>query len=341
MDIATLIGIIFGLGAIVGSILLMTPDMGMFVSASSFGIVFGGMLASVAVAFPLKDVLQLGTAIGAVFKGGRDTLGGLVDEAVEAAEAGRKGTADLEKHIESIGSFFFKDGVQMVIDGYSLEEITEILNTRIDYRELRENTQAGLFKSMGVMAPAWGMVGTLIGLVVMLSGFGGEGGGTDTLGSGMSAALITTMYGAIFANLFFLPMADKIKTRITSSSTEQNLQLEAARLIHQKKHPIIVREKLNSFIPPKEWKKKLNNYACNTPRKKKFIAKGMEQVEEGLPGWFGTFADMMTLLFAFFVLLAAISTIDPVKLQNMADSMGKSVGTKGNGQSSHVIGRHP
>ena len=139
--------------------------------------------------------------------------------AVEAAEAGRKGTADLEKHIDSIGSFFFKDGVQMVIDGYSLEEITEILNTRIDYRELRENTQAGLFKSMGVMAPAWGMVGTLIGLVVMLSGFGGEGGGTDTLGSGMSAALITTMYGAIFANLFFLPMADKIKTRITSSST--------------------------------------------------------------------------------------------------------------------------
>ena len=254
MDIATLVGIILGLGAIVGSILLMTPDMGMFVSASSFGIVFGGMLASVAVAFPLKDVLQLGAAMGAVFKGGRDTLGGLVDEAVEAAEAGRKGTADLEKHIESIGSFFFKDGVQMVIDGYSLEEITEILNTRVDYRELRENTQAGLFKSMGVMAPAWGMVGTLIGLVVMLSGFGGEGGETDTLGAGMSAALITTMYGAIFANLFFLPMADKIKTRITASSTEQNLQLEAARLIHQKKHPIIVREKLNSFIPPKEWK---------------------------------------------------------------------------------------
>jgi chemotaxis protein MotA len=139
----------------------------------------------------------------------------------------------------------------MVVDGMSLDEMSEILNTRIDYRELREKTQARLFKSMGVMAPAWGMVGTLIGLVVMLSGFGGEGGGTDTLGAGMSAALITTMYGAI---LFFLPMADKIKTRITASSTEQNLQLEAARLIHQKKHPIIVREKLNSFIPPKEWK---------------------------------------------------------------------------------------
>ena len=68
--------------------------------------------------------------------------------------------------------------------------------------------------------------------------------------------------------------------------------------------------------------------AATPQEKKKFMAKGMEQVDEGLPGWFGTFADMMTLLFAFFVLLAAISTIDPVKLQNMADSMGKSVGTK-------------
>mgnify|MGYP005709970067 FL=1 len=89
----------------------------------------------------------------------------------------------------------------------------------------------------------------------MLSGFGGEGGGTETLGAGMSAALITTFYGAVFANLFFLPMADKIKTRITFSNTMQNLQLEAARLIHQKKHPIIVSDKLNSFIPPKEWKR--------------------------------------------------------------------------------------
>ena len=99
MDIATLIGIILGLGAIIGSIFLMTPDFGMFVSVSSFGIVFGGMIASVAVAFPLKDVLQLGAAMGAVFKGSSDSLGGLVEEAVEASEAGRKGTADLEKPV--------------------------------------------------------------------------------------------------------------------------------------------------------------------------------------------------------------------------------------------------
>tara|TARA_B100002049_G_scaffold88839_1_gene65454 strand:- start:80 stop:847 length:768 start_codon:yes stop_codon:yes gene_type:complete len=253
MDIATIIGIILGIGSILGGILLMTPDLGMFGSVSSFAIVFGGMIASVSVAFPLQEVLKLGAAMGAVFKGSKEKLGDEVDGAVEVSETARKGVADLESKVSSIDNPFFRDGVQMVIDGMAIEELTDILTTRIDYRESRERTQADLFKNMGVMSPAWGMIGTLIGLVVMLSGFGE--GGTDTLGAGMSAALITTFYGAVFANLFFLPMSAKILTRVAFHSTQQSLYLEAVRLIHQKKHPIIVREKLNSYIPPKEWKR--------------------------------------------------------------------------------------
>ncbi|RMF09511.1 MAG: motility protein A [Candidatus Neomarinimicrobiota bacterium] len=259
MDIATIIGIIVGLGSIGGGIYLAASAAGAsmagFLSTSSFAIVFGGMLASVSVAFPLSEVLKLGSAIAAVFKGGQQKLGDLVDQAVSVAEVARKGTVELEKEVNNIQNPFFKDGVQMVVDGYSIEELTDILNNRIEYREIREKTQADLFKTMGTMAPAWGMIGTLIGLVIMLAGFGGEeGGGTDALGSGMSAALITTFYGAIFANLFFLPMAAKLTTRISYSSTMQALLVEATRLIHQKKHPLIVREKLNSFIPPREWK---------------------------------------------------------------------------------------
>jgi len=258
MDIATLVGIILGLVSIFGGIFLAASaanaGMGGFISPSSFAIVFGGMIASVSVAFPLSDVLKLGSAIGAVFKGGEVKLGAVVDDAIETAEVGRKGVVELEKSVESIKNPFFRDGVQMVVDGYSLDELTEILETRIEYREIREKTQAGLFKSMGTMAPAWGMIGTLIGLVIMLSGFGGEGG-ADALGPGMSAALITTFYGTVFANLFFLPMSEKLNTRMSFTTTLQAMLVEAARLIHQKKHPLIVREKLNSFIPPKEWKK--------------------------------------------------------------------------------------
>ncbi|MCH2390129.1 MAG: MotA/TolQ/ExbB proton channel family protein [Nitrospinales bacterium] len=253
MDIATIVGILLGIASILGGILLMTPDLGMFGSVSSFAIVFGGMIASVSVAFPLQEVMKLGAAMGAVFKGSKEKLGDEVDGAVEVSETARKGVADLESKVSSIDNPFFRDGVQMVIDGMAIEELTDILTTRIDYRESRERTQADLFKNMGVMSPAWGMIGTLIGLVVMLSGFGE--GGTDTLGAGMSAALITTFYGAVFANLFFLPMSAKILTRVAFHSTQQSLYLEACRLIHQKKHPIIVREKLNSYIPPKEWKR--------------------------------------------------------------------------------------
>ena len=108
--------------------------------------------------------------MGAVFKGSDTKLGALVDECVELAGVGRKGAADLEKGIDSVNNFFFRDGVQMVVDGYSEQEIVDILNTRIDYREIREKSQAELFKTMGTMSPAWGMIGTLIGLVIMLSG---------------------------------------------------------------------------------------------------------------------------------------------------------------------------
>ena len=254
MDIATIVGILIGIGSIVGGILIMTPDLAMFGSLSGFAIVFGGMIASVSVAFPLQDVLKLGAAMAAVFKGSKEKLGSEVDSAVEVAESARKGTAEIESKIGGIDNPFFRDGVQMVVDGMNLEEMTDILSTRIEYREARERNQANLFKNMGTMSPAWGMIGTLIGLVVMLSGFGGEGG-ADALGPGMSAALITTFYGAVFANLFFLPMSAKILSRVAFHSTQQTLFLEAARLIHQKKHPIIVREKLNSFIPPKEWKR--------------------------------------------------------------------------------------
>ena len=260
MDIALIIGVVLGMAAMIGSIayaLFVEGSAGGFndfISIPSFGIVAGGMIASIFVAFPMPHVVALGKAIGAVLKPADDKMGPLVDTACEVGESARKGAADLEKAVETVRIYFLKDGVQMVVDGYSLDEVTEIMETRIEYREKREKVQTDMLKSMGDLAPAWGMVGTLIGLVLMLAGFGGEGG-ADNLGGGMAAALITTLYGAVFANLFFLPMAQKMGNKTTMTSMSASLLVEAARLIHQKKHPLIIREKLNSFIPPAEWKR--------------------------------------------------------------------------------------
>ncbi len=260
MDIALIIGVILGMAAMIGSIAYAlfvegsAGGFGDFISIPSFGIVAGGMIASIFVAFPMPHVVALGKAIGAVLKPADDKMGPLVDTACEVGESARKGAADLEKAVDTIRIYFLKDGVQMVVDGYSLDEVTEIMETRIEYREKREKVQTDMLKAMGDLAPAWGMVGTLIGLVLMLAGFGGEGG-ADNLGGGMAAALITTLYGAVFANLFFLPMAQKMGNKTTMTSMSASLLVEASRLIHQKKHPLIIREKLNSFIPPAEWKR--------------------------------------------------------------------------------------
>ena len=260
MDIALIIGVVLGMAAMIGSIAYAlfvegsAGGFGDFISIPSFGIVAGGMIASIFVAFPMPHVVALGKAIGAVLKPADDKMGPLVDTACEVGESARKGAADLEKAVDTIRIYFLKDGIQMVVDGYSLDEVTEIMETRIEYREKREKVQTDMLKAMGDLAPAWGMVGTLIGLVLMLAGFGGEGG-ADNLGGGMAAALITTLYGAVFANLFFLPMAQKMGNKTTMTSMSASLLVEASRLIHQKKHPLIIREKLNSFIPPAEWKR--------------------------------------------------------------------------------------
>ncbi len=262
MDFATIIGVLVGFGLIGGAIGMQAiqseTSFIVFAEPISFMIVLGGTLAATSVAFPLKEVLRIFTILRAIFKGGKEDLGPLVDEIVEMGTVARKGPKDLENALDQVSNFFLKDGLQMVVDGYSVEEIRDILGTRVEYREEREMTEANLFKAMGKFSPAFGIIGTLIGLVFMLKGMSAEGGGADmagAIGSGMATALITTFYGALLANLFFLPMAEKLLTQISSKSTQQNMITEGVCLLQMKKHPLIVREKINSFIPPREWKR--------------------------------------------------------------------------------------
>ncbi len=260
MDFATFFGVLLGAGLVGGAIWLQGMQQGtnplIFVELISFMIVMGGTLAATAISFPVKEVLRIMTILRAVFKGGAIQMGPLVDEIVDMASIARKGPKELENAMGRTRNYFLRDGIQMVVDGYAVEEIRDILGTRVEYREERERTEASLFKAMGRFSPAFGMIGTLIGLVYMLKGMGGAGGEdmAAQVGAGMSTALITTFYGALLANLFFLPMAEKLTSQISNKSTIQNMVTEGVCLLAMKKHPLIVREKINSFIPPREWK---------------------------------------------------------------------------------------
>jgi len=260
MDFATILGILSGLGLIGWAMWSLAQDQAivMFLSTSSLAIVLGGTLAATLLSFPLREVFRIFGIMGVVFKKERKSMAPFIDEIVELAGAARRSMKELEGALPNISHPFLRDGIQMVIDGYNEPELRDILMTRIENRTKREKSEANVLKTMGKFAPAFGMIGTLIGLVVMLYSMGSGGGTTDAaaqLGKGMGAALITTFYGVILANLFFNPMAEKFDSRIKKESTLQMMLIEGAVQLLQRKHPLIVREKLNSFIPPREWKR--------------------------------------------------------------------------------------
>lgn len=260
MDFATIIGLLFGSGligfAIYGVSMNLPGGVMSFVDGKSLMIVLGGTIAATAMAFPVKEVLSLYTNLGAVFKGDKHKDGDILREIVELAYIARKGASELEKSLANINNFFLKDGIQMVVDGMPEDDIRSILETRVVNRELREDAEANVFKTMGSLSPAFGMVGTLVGLVAMLLGMGASGTEPDEmaakLGSSMGIALITTFYGALFANLFFIPIAAKLRSQIEKRNITQNMIIDGIILLKVKKHPVLVREFLNSYLAPRE-----------------------------------------------------------------------------------------
>lgn len=259
MDFATILGIIAGTTLIIMGISGLTKDFKMFWDVSSILIVVGGSFASTMISFSMKEVVGLLGSIMAVFKREKEKMADEVEAIVALAPIARKSMQELEKTLETVKNPFLRDGLQMVIDGYSADEIRDILNTRIENRTLRERAEANVLRTMGKYSPAFGMIGTLIGLVVMLYGMGAiSTQGKDpmeVLGKGMGAAIITTFYGTIMANLIFNPMAVKFEARVERRNIMQAMLIEGVLLIQARKHPLIVREKLNSFLRPRDWRR--------------------------------------------------------------------------------------
>jgi chemotaxis protein MotA len=263
MDFATILGMLLGFGLIGYAMVEVSaalPDgIATFADLQSLMIVLGGTIAATAIAFPVGEVLSLYRNLLTIFRRDRNINRDIMIEITELAAVSRKGQADLEKATENIRNFFLKDGVQFIVDGLPEEEIREVMETRVEYREIREDAEANVFKTMGTLSPAFGMVGTLVGLVAMLFAMGApaptgaeEVDPAQKLGTAMGVALITTFYGALFANLLFNPIAAKLRSRIEKQSVTQNMIIEGVVMLKQRKHPILVREFLNSYLAPKD-----------------------------------------------------------------------------------------
>jgi chemotaxis protein MotA len=246
MDIATVVGLIAGIGLVITAI-LMGGEPGVFINIPSILIVGGGTIAATLINYPLSDVLSVLSTLRNAFFHKTVTPDTLIKKLVGFATiARREGILALESHAGDAGDEFLQKSVQLAIDGTAPELIKDILTTELAFMEDRHSLGQSVLTAMGTYAPAFGMIGTLIGLVQMLTTLDDP----SKIGGGMAVALLTTLYGALLANVFFLPAAGKLKVRTSNELLTKEVIIEGILSIQSGDNPRIVEQKLKAFISP-------------------------------------------------------------------------------------------
>lgn len=247
MDLATLIGLLLAFGLILGSMLMGSAPMSAFIDVPSILVVIGGSTAAVLISVPLKKMLGLPKVmLKSIFHKAPD-VPVLIEQIVSLAETARRdGLLALESRIEEIENPFIALGIQMAVDGTRPEVIEDILKTDMDAVATRHRQGKNLLDQMGRFAPAFGMIGTLMGLIMMLSDMSDP----SKIGEGMAVALITTLYGAIVSNALFMPLADKLGFNSKQELISMEIVLRGIMAIQSGENPRVIEQKLNTYLPP-------------------------------------------------------------------------------------------
>ncbi|MCK4967391.1 MotA/TolQ/ExbB proton channel family protein [bacterium] len=247
MDLATIIGL--ALGVIIPVVaILMKGSIFLFMDATSVILVLGGTFAAVAISYPLKDILGIAGVVKNSFFSKEESVHEVIALLVKFAErARREGILALEKQLEEVTDTFLRNGIQLAVDGTEPELLKDIMETELMYLETRHKKGRGMLETFEKFAPAWGMIGTLVGLILMLANLDDP----DALGPGMAVALITTLYGSLLANLVFGPLAGKLGIKSQAEILIRELMIMGILSIQSGDNPRIVEQKLNSFIAPK------------------------------------------------------------------------------------------
>ncbi len=246
MDIATIIGIVASFGLIVWAV-AMGGSLSQFVDGPSVAIVLGGTFAAILVNFPLAKVLGvIGIVRKTVFYQASDPEA-IIGKMVGYAErARREGMLALEEDSEQEPDEFLRKGLRLAVDGTDPQLMEKVLDTDIARIEARHREGKRILEAGGAFAPAFGMIGTLVGLINMLAALEDP----TSIGAGMATALITTFYGAVLANSVFLPLAGKLEARSAEELLIKDMVIDGIMAIQSGDSPRIVEERLRSFLSP-------------------------------------------------------------------------------------------
>ena len=259
-DFGTLIGLLTGVGIVVMGILAGGGQIYWFLNINSLLIVIGGTFAATMVNLPLKAVTNIFNILQNVFKGEDYDYPGVIEEVVKKATKARKdGLLSLESDLPKMREGFFKNGIELAINERDTKRLRTFLNLEMNNIQSRHIAGQELFLYMAAYAPAFGMLGTVLGLIIMMNNFAtGEDQINATFSTaerfaellaGMGLALITTFYGVFFANMIFLPIGGKLKRRSENEMMLKNIVVEGIISIHSREHPILIKEKLMTFVP--------------------------------------------------------------------------------------------
>ncbi len=246
MDIATIVGLLAGSILLISAILTGGNPL-IFINIPSVLIVIGGTIATAFIRFSMSDVINSIKVAGNAFSSKLSVPQEVIQEIVNLANIARKnGLIILEQ--QPIGDPFLKKAIMYCVDGHEAEFIHEVLKKEVSLTVERHEVGRGVFAGMGDAAPAFGMIGTLVGLVQMLASMDDPA----SIGPSMAVALLTTLYGAIIANLIMLPIADKLSLRSQEEERNRNLIIEGVLGILKGLNPRVMEEFLETFLPPKD-----------------------------------------------------------------------------------------
>jgi chemotaxis protein MotA len=246
MDFTSIIGIAAAFGLLTWSILL-GGDLMLFWDFPSVVMVFGGSIAVTVMATPGSDLRQLvKVVLRAFFLKARSPMQE-IERIIEYSNLARKeGLLALEEKLKSVDDPFFAKGIQLVIDGFSAETVQDIMQLEADWQRQRHSTGKKMLDTMATYGPAFGMIGTLVGLVQMLANLSDP----SSIGAGMAVALLTTFYGAVAANVVFMPLSTKLDARAKEEALLRELMIAGIIAVQSGEKPALIKEKLKSFLSP-------------------------------------------------------------------------------------------
>ena len=251
MDIATLIGIAGGIAALILGTLSTGLNPMSLIDIPSVFITFGGGIAATIITAPWEATMNIVNVTKKCFIVPKSDLPGMITTLVSFAEkARREGLLALEDDINELPVEFLKKGIQLVVDGTDPELVRNILETDMANMAARHEDGQKWWDAVSGLFPGFGMFGTLIGLIAMLQNLGA--GDPSIIGAGMAAALLTTLYGSLGANLFGIPFVRKLQKRSGDELAVMQVMVEGTLSIQSGENPRIVKEKLASFLPPLE-----------------------------------------------------------------------------------------